>query len=81
MKENSVPIYWGNKEIGKEFNSKSFVNVHDFGSLKEAALLIEFLDNDISAYSAMLNEPWLKDNRLNEYFDDERLFFFGKIPL
>jgi hypothetical protein len=30
MTVNSIPIYWGNPEIGKEFNTKSFINVYDF---------------------------------------------------
>ena len=27
---NSLPIYWGNPLIHREFNTKSFVNYHDF---------------------------------------------------
>ena len=30
MRVNSIPIYWGNPLIGREFNIKSFVNYHDF---------------------------------------------------
>jgi alpha(1,3/1,4) fucosyltransferase len=29
---NSIPIYWGNEVIGREFNSNTFINVHDFDS-------------------------------------------------
>ena len=27
MLVNSSPIYWGNKSVGKDFNTKSFINV------------------------------------------------------
>lgn len=30
MKANSIPIYWGNPLIEREFNTKSFINYHDF---------------------------------------------------
>jgi len=30
MLANSIPIYWGNPLIHREFNTKSFVNYHDF---------------------------------------------------
>jgi hypothetical protein len=29
MLANSIPIYWGNPEIKREFNTKSFINYHD----------------------------------------------------
>ena len=32
----SVPIYWGNPDIAKEFNPDSFINCHDFASFDEA---------------------------------------------
>lgn len=30
MRANSIPIYWGNPMIEREFNTKSFINYHDF---------------------------------------------------
>jgi hypothetical protein len=30
MTVNSIPVYWGNPLIGKEFNTKSFINFYDF---------------------------------------------------
>ena len=30
MMANSIPIYWGNPLIHREFNTKSFINYHDF---------------------------------------------------
>ena len=32
---DTVPIYWGNPDIAKEFNPESFVNCHDFASFDE----------------------------------------------
>mgnify|MGYP004449961835 CR=1 FL=1 len=58
MVVNSIPIYWGNPAIGREFNPKSFVNVDDFSSLEQAVEYIVKLDTDNDLYLKMLNEPW-----------------------
>ncbi len=76
MKVNSIPIYWGNKDIGKEFNAKSFINVHDFSSLQEAAEYVVSIDDDKDKYKNMLKEPWFVNNQLNEYFDHTRILDF-----
>lgn len=76
MKVNSIPIYWGNKDIGKEFNAKSFVNVHDFNSLQEAAHYIISIDDDKNKYKNILKEPWFVNNQLNEYFNHTRILDF-----
>ena len=73
MRVQSVPIYWGDWEVGKDFNANSFVNIHDFSSLKEAVKYIIKLDNDDDAYKKMLAEPWLINNKVNEDFLEDSL--------
>ena len=44
---NSIPIYWGNKMIDKDFNRKSFINVNDFNNYESLiSKLIEIDRND-----------------------------------
>lgn len=38
----SIPIYWGNKSIEKEFNKHSFININDFNSLDQ---VVDFISN------------------------------------
>lgn len=52
-----VPIYWGDPEITRVFNPKSFINVKDYSSLEEVVKEVERLDNDNEAYISMLKEP------------------------
>ncbi|WP_367706985.1 glycosyltransferase family 10 domain-containing protein, partial [Helicobacter pylori] len=33
---HTIPIYWGSPSVAKDFNPKSFVNVHDFKDFDEA---------------------------------------------
>lgn len=66
MTVNSVPIYWGNPEIGKEFNTKSFINVYDFDSIDSVIDYIEYLDNNDKKYLELLNQPWFNDYKIPE---------------
>lgn len=58
----SVPIYWGNPDIAKEFNPEAFVNCHDFASFDEAIEYIAKLDGDDEAYLKMVKAPIVADN-------------------
>ena len=55
----TVPIYWGDPDVGKVFNTKSFINVPDYASLDEVLLQVQELDRDDDRYLAMLCEPAL----------------------
>lgn len=58
MTVNSMPIYWGNPEIGKEFNTNSFVNFYDFNNLNEMVEHIIELDKNDELYLSKLNQSW-----------------------
>jgi hypothetical protein len=66
MTVNSVPIYWGNHLINKEFNTKSFVNFYDFKDMNEMIDYIIELDKDDNKYLEMLNQPWFLDYNVPE---------------
>jgi hypothetical protein len=55
---NAVPIYWGDPTIGKLFNTKAFINCHDFQTLEEAVDQVKRIDQDDNLYRQMLSEPW-----------------------
>ena len=62
MTVNSVPIYWGNPLIHKEFNTKSFVNFYEYEYLEQMIETIIDLDRNNDKYLEMLKTPWLVDN-------------------
>ena len=64
MTVNSIPIYWGNPLINKEFNQKSFVNFYDFRDINKMIEYIIELDKDDSKYLEMLNQPWFIGNSI-----------------
>lgn len=53
----TIPIYWGDPNVAKDFNPKAFVNVHDYDSIDDVLTRVRELDNDDELYLSMLNEP------------------------
>ena len=66
MQANTLPIYWGNPLIGKEFNNKSIINYHDFKSEEDMIDYIIYLDNNDDKYIEKLRQPWLINNEILE---------------
>jgi hypothetical protein len=66
MTVNSIPIYWGNPKIEKEFNTKSFVNYYDFNGFDEMLEFIIDIDENNDKYLNMLNQPWFEEYNIPE---------------
>jgi hypothetical protein len=61
MTVSSIPLYWGNPVIDREFNTKSFINFYDFNSEKDMIDYIIELDKDDNKYLEVLKQPWFVD--------------------
>lgn len=61
MLAGTVPIYWGNPNIHKEFNSKRFINCHDYNSFDEVLARVKEVDTNDDLYLQMVNEPMFAD--------------------
>lgn len=57
----TVPIYWGNPDIAKEFNPEAFINCHDFDSFEAVVEEVKRIDNDDEAYLKMAKAPIIKE--------------------
>ena len=53
----TVPIYWGDPEVNRVFNPKSFINASDYASLDDLVEEIRQIDNDDQRYLSMIREP------------------------
>ncbi|GAA8115342.1 glycosyltransferase family 10 [Helicobacter pylori] len=81
---HTIPIYWGSPSVAKDFNPKSFVNVHDFNNFDEAIDYIRYLHTHQNAYLDMLYENPLNtiDGKAGFYQDlsfEKILDFFKNI--
>lgn len=66
MKVNSIPIYRGGSKVNEDFNTKSFVNFHDFKSEDDMIEYIIELDKNDDKYMEMLQNPWFPNNEIPE---------------
>lgn len=53
----TIPIYWGNPNIGEEFNEKAFVNCHSYGSFEEVAARVKEIDRNDELFEEYLKQP------------------------
>lgn len=63
----TIPIYWGDPEVGKMFNTKAFINCHDYCSWEEIIERIKEIDNNDEQYIKMLLETPVLDAYKKDY--------------
>ena len=63
----------GNPDIVREFNPKSFINVHDFKNDEDAIDYIIYVDQNPVLLEQYFKEPYFYNNEINEWFDIQRL--------
>ncbi|MFN3405096.1 MAG: glycosyltransferase family 10 domain-containing protein [Cytophagaceae bacterium] len=73
MLVNSIPLYWGNPEVDKDFNTESFINYNDFANDKEFLDRIIEVDQNDKLYMDILSNPYFNNNQINIYFNEELL--------
>ncbi len=80
MLANTVPIYWGNPQVARDFNPKSFINCHDYDNFSQVIEKVIEIDNDDDLYKSFLSQPWLNGNRgLDSLTEESLLARFEKI--
>jgi len=73
----SIPIYWGDIDVIKEYNPKAFINAND---LSESELLdiVKEIDNNDNLYKKMLMEtPFITENYAIDYLKSFENFLFN----
>lgn len=62
----TVPIYWGDPDVEKVFNSKAFINCNNYASIDEIVERVMYLDKHPEEYLEMLCQPALIDQYADE---------------
>lgn len=76
FRNNVIPIYWGDTNCMKIFNSKAYINVNELGIERSINKILE-LSQDINKYNEMLLEPILLEdsilfsNEFKKYLSEE----------
>jgi len=71
---NTIPIYWGDPKIGNDFNTKAFINCHDFESMDAVIEHVKKVDQNEDLYREYLSEPLLVDNVETDFCNEEKGF-------
>ena len=53
----TIPIYWGDPSIARDFNEKAFINCHQYDTLDEILERVIEIDQNEELYLKMLREP------------------------
>ena len=70
---NSIPIYFGNSEVKRDFNTKSFLNYHDFNDMDKFIKYIIQVDNDDNLYKKYLEQPVYPNKEAYEFSRVDRI--------
>jgi len=70
---NSLPIYFGHPEVKRDFNTKSFINYHDFNNMKEFIEHIIKVDNDDNLYKEYFGQLTYPNQEAFEFSRTERI--------
>ena len=74
---HTIPIYWGDPEVGKVFNKKAFIDVNDYSSMNQLLNRIKELDNDNEKYIQVMKENmFLEDYKLEDEYQKINQFLF-----
>ncbi len=80
MLARCIPLYWGCKRVGEEFNKKSFLCKSDY--LDDQSFIEHILNvyDSRKLYESIISEPYLINNQPNIFYNESRLMnFFYKI--
>lgn len=69
----SLPIYWGNSLIDRDFNTRSFLNYYDFESEEALIQKIIELDQNDELYLEYLRQPYYNKNRVNDFVNPDNI--------
>jgi hypothetical protein len=66
MLANTIPVYWGNPNVGKLFNDRAFINCHDYESFDAVRERVAEIDGDDRQWCDMMSEPWMTPDQYLE---------------
>jgi hypothetical protein len=77
---DTIPLYWGNPKVERDFNPKRIINCHEFPSTEDILARIIEVDRDEMLYRKILDEPFFSNDRVpDELLDHTILSHFSRI--
>ncbi|MCX6155516.1 MAG: glycosyltransferase family 10 [Candidatus Kapabacteria bacterium] len=73
FRAQSLPIYWGNELVDRDFNSEAFLNYYAFPNEDALIERIIEIDNNDALYLDYISKPPFKGNIPNEFVNPKRV--------
>lgn len=70
---NTIPIYWGNPLVARDFNPDGFINCHDFNNFDEVIDHVIRVDKDDDLYRKYISAPAFTNRVDNEFVNAKNL--------
>ena len=74
-KSKCIPIYWGTRDVIKDFNPNTFINANDFTNFDELVKYIIKVDTDDELYESYFKEPIFSKYWLDIIYDNNKSFY------
>jgi hypothetical protein len=71
MAVGSIPIYWGDPLVGRDFDTRSLLSAHDSPSLDDLVDRVVAVDRDPALLATLLAHPWYRGNRVPPCVDPD----------
>lgn len=68
-----IPLYWGDPEVGRDFNPDCMVNLSDFADFEAAIAHVLALDTDVEARRKILSAPAFRNNQVPACLHDDHV--------
>lgn len=79
MMVGSMPIYYGDPFVGRDFNMESCIHLRDYGSLDEAVEQVIKMDSDDELYFSKLKNDWFVRSDMKKFYEKELKTFLLNI--
>src|SRR5687768_9857800 len=76
MLAGSIPVYIGDPLLSNTFDTRSYIDITDFASLRGMLDFVREVDNDRALYLKMLAAPFYRDNVVPYYARDDTILAF-----
>lgn len=69
----SIPIYWGNPVVDRDFDTKAFIDCHEFNIFEDVVDHVIKVDQDPQLQQAILDEPILPGGKETSFCIEENI--------
>lgn len=73
----TIPIYWGDPLINREFNTKAFINCNDYLSFDEVIEKVMEIDSNDELYMDIMSEPAVITNNISNNYIKFKNFLYN----